>query len=301
MKPQFQHKLITSFMLWMDNYILTKGEAFRNISNHSLISNPDNTLPTQTVFSSAYKQWVFDSSVPNATVNNYISGLSDSNLDRSDHSDLKIDYNNGRVMFDSTNTSITTSTPLQANFSVKDFNIYVTNETEEDLIIESKYSANNRYSTLTESEPIPPYDIVTPAIFISFQDSQNTPFAFGGLDETSTDIRCVVFAENSYQLDGALSILNDSNKTTIAELDFEDYPLNEYGDLKTGSNSYNTSDADNNPYFNYTGLAATKNSHFFIEDVVVSKLSDKIKQKNNPNLFIGFVDFEISKHRNPRL
>ena len=301
MKPQFQHQLITSFTLWLDNHILTKGEAFRNISNHNLMHNADNTLADQTVFSSAYKQWVFDSSVPNATVNNYISGLGFPDLSRSLYNDLKIDYNNGRVMYDSSNQNITSSTALKVSFAVKDFNIYVTDETEEDLIIENKYNTNNRYSALTESTPVQPYSPVTPAIFVSFQESQNKPFALGGLDETTTDIRCVIFAENSYQLDGALSILNDANKKTIAQIDFEDYPLNEYGDLKTGANTYNLSDSYGNPYFNYTGLAATKNNKFFIEDVIVSKLSDRVRQKINPDLFIGFVDFEISKYRNPRL
>lgn len=301
MQPQFQHKLITSFTLWLDNHLLTKGQAFRNINNHTLIHKSDPTLTDQNIFSSAYKQWVFDSSVPNATVNNYVSGLGFTDLNRSLYSDLKIDYNNGRIMYDSSNTAITSSTKFQVNFAVKDFNIYVTDETEEDLVIENKYNTNNRYSSLTDSTPIEPYVPVTPAIFVSFQESQNKPFALGGLDETSTEIRCVIFAENSFQLDGALSILNDSNKKTIAEIDFEDYPLNEFGDLKTGANSYNLTDGDGNPSFNYTGLAASKTSQFFIEDVIVSKLSDRIKQKINPNLFIGFVDFEISKHRNPRL
>ena len=122
MQPQFQHKLITSFTLWLDNHLLTKGQAFRNISNHTLISNPDSTLADQTVFSSAYKQWVFDSSVPGATVNNYVSGLGFTNLNRSLYNDLKIDYNNGRIMYDSSNTAITSSTKFQVNFAVKDFN-----------------------------------------------------------------------------------------------------------------------------------------------------------------------------------
>jgi hypothetical protein len=301
MQPQFQHKLITSFSLWLDNHLLTKAQAFRNVTGQTLIYNADSTLADQTVFSSAYKQWVFDSSIPGATVNNYISGLGYASLHRALYSDLKIDYNNGRIMYDSSTSAITSSTSLKANFAVKDFNIYVTDESEEDLVIENKYKSNSRYSSLTESTAIEPYVPVTPAIFVTFQESQNKPFALGGMDETRTDVRCVVFAENSYQLDGALSVFNDATKSTFALLDFEDYPLNEYGDLKAGSETYNLSDGDGNPYFNYTGLAASKNSQFFIEEVIVSKLSDRIKEKINPNLFIGFIDFQISKHRNPRL
>ena len=37
-----------------------------------------------------------------------------------------------------------------------------------------------------------------------------------------------------------------------------------------------------------------------IEDVFVSKLSDRVKKKVNPNIFVGFIDFEVHKYRNPR-
>ena len=51
---------------------------------------------------------------------------------------------------------------------------------------------------------IAPYKQVVPAIFVNQNWSENEPFAFGGEDKTTTSIRCVVFAENTYQLDGAL-------------------------------------------------------------------------------------------------
>ena len=35
MKEQFQHKLTTSFFLWFDNFLLTKGEAFSNKTGES--------------------------------------------------------------------------------------------------------------------------------------------------------------------------------------------------------------------------------------------------------------------------
>ena len=33
MKPQFQHQVVTSFALWLDHIILSKGEAFQNIQS----------------------------------------------------------------------------------------------------------------------------------------------------------------------------------------------------------------------------------------------------------------------------
>ena len=38
MKPQFQHQVVTSFALWLDHIILSKGEAFQNIQSSFLSS-----------------------------------------------------------------------------------------------------------------------------------------------------------------------------------------------------------------------------------------------------------------------
>ena len=39
---------------------------------------------------------------------------------------------------------------------------------------------------------------------------------------------------------------------------------------------------------------------FHIENVTSSKLSDKINKRINPNIFVGFIDFELVKFRYPR-
>ena len=39
----------------------------------------------------------------------------------------------------------------------------------------------------------------------------------------------------------------------------------------------------------------------FIEDVQASKVSDKLTKTTNPDLYLGFVDFEVSQARFPRL
>lgn len=300
MKPQYSHKLMTSFALWMDNYLLTKGEAYKNISGHSLTYNADPQLPDKIIFSSAYKQWVYDSSVPGATVKNYISGAGYPTLSRQGQPDLKIDYDNGRIMFNDDNPVITYTSSISADFAVKDFNIYPTDVDEESLIIDSNYQENARYSSLTDSTGIAPYTPVTPAIFVSLADGRNEPFALGGMDESINEFRCVVFAENPYQLDGALSIFRDSKNEAISFLEFDDHPHTAYGDLKTGNNTYNQSDAYDNPTFYYTGLAAARADKVFVKDVYTSRMSNKLKEAINPELHIGFVDFIISDHRNPR-
>ena len=191
------------------------------------------------------------------------------------------DFDNGRAIFDS---SFGSNRQITGEYSVKDFNFYITNQTEEQLIIENKFDINNRFKQ--EASGITPYSQVVPAIFVNPELVENEPFAFGGEDKTSTNIRCVIFAENSYQLDGALSIFADSKNEVFSKLNFEDYPLNEFGDSTS---------------FNYKDLALSKTANFMhVERARVSKLSDRVNQGIDPSLFVGFIDFEVTNLRFPR-
>ena len=63
MKPQYQHELMTSFMLWFDHELLQKGEAYSNQTGVLYYDN-DSRLPSPyKAYSSPYKQWVNDSSI----------------------------------------------------------------------------------------------------------------------------------------------------------------------------------------------------------------------------------------------
>ena len=81
-------------------------------------------------------------------------------------------------------------------------------------------------------------------------------------------------------------------KRSFSQVEFEDFPVTEFGDIKTATYptgySYNQIENDNT------------SDLFHIEDVFVSKLSDRVKKKVNPNIFVGFIDFEVHKYRNPR-
>ena len=66
MKEQFVHTLTNSFMLWFDNFLLKKGEAFSNQTG-TFYHTPDDFLDDSYVpFSSPYKQFVTDSSIAGA-------------------------------------------------------------------------------------------------------------------------------------------------------------------------------------------------------------------------------------------
>jgi hypothetical protein len=282
MIEQFQHKVTNSFMLWFDNYLLQKGQSFSNKNEAFFYYNDDRLDDRFKPFGSPFKQWVNDSSIVGATIPSgvFING---SFTPRSNS--LIIDFNNGRAL----TSGVASSANVSGSFAVKDFNIYFTNEGEEDLIVDRKYKPNPRTFS-TPKKYIDPYDNVVPAIFISSQSIRNDPFAFGGEDTTKIEMKAVVMAENSYQLDGALSIFADSRNSTITPIPFPAHPETEYGDVKNGFYSYQDL---KNVYANELP--------FFIEDVTTSKLTDKARKSLVNDLFVGFIDFEIHQQRYPRL
>jgi hypothetical protein len=268
-------------MLWADNYLVEKAEAFTNYTSTFYPNESDDRLgPGLVSYSSPHKQWVYDSSIQGA---NIPSGVYHNGnfINRGDEG-LQFDFDNGRAIFDSTFGA--EETTISGSYAVKDFNFYITNQTEEQLIVDSKFDTNGRFKQ--DVSGIAPYKQVVPAIFVNPELSENEPYAFGGEDKTTTSIRCVVFAENTYQLDGALSVFADARNEVFAKLNFEDYPFNELGDV-TG--------------FNYKDFVSCKRYPLFhVEESRVSKLSDRVSKNIDPSLFVGFIDFEVTNLRFPR-
>ena len=290
MTPQYQHKLTSSFMLWFDNFLLTKGQAYTNTTGR-FYNYADERLPdVYSVFGSQYKQWVTDSSIAGATIpsgvyvgNTFYGRATGAN---NDSATRILDFDNGRALI----SGLATGSIVTGSFAVKDFNVYYSNDTEEDLIVEKKFIVNKRIGTDETVTYIEPYDQVVPAVYICNASSQNLPFAFGGMDQTVTNINAVVIAENTYQLDGILSIFNDSVDEVIVDIPFDEYPLREYGDLKTG-------------YYNYLDFKNQyiENEKYFVESVKVSKMNDKARKSLVNDLYVGFIDFDVSMMRYPRI
>ena len=279
MKEQFQHKLTTSFFLWFDNFLLTKGEAFSNKTGQLFYYEDPRLDSRYLAYGSPYKQWVTDSSIDGAKIPTGVSVVGSGTSGRNDG--VVFDFDNGRALFSGDNKNMT----VTGEFAVKDFNVYLTNDTEDDLIVENKYSINSRLPSGPFTY-IEPYDDVVPAIFLSTSQSENEPYAFGGMQETKVQAKAVVIAEDTYQLDGVLSIFMDSIDETITPIPMADYPITELGDLKANTYSYTGTTNDHTGQIN-----------FYINKVRTSKLSDRTRRELANELYIGFIDFDIDQHR----
>jgi hypothetical protein len=285
MKISFGHEATTSFTLWFEHHLLEHGEAYNNMTGNLFYIDDDRLPAGFERYSSAYKQWVTESGVGNgAFVPNDLSGAGTS-VDKEDPTNgYYIDFNNGGIVV--TGAAASANMNWSGAFSLKEFNIYNTNHTEESLVIEGKFDTNSRFTVIESG--IAPYDFVTPAIFINNEYIENEPFAFGGEDKTVMNFKSVVFAENLYQLDGVLSLFADTRNVAFSSVDFGAHPINEYGDIKTGKYSYDE-------------LATEYKSEIFnIERVNTSKISESIRSSISPSLYVGFLDFEVTKTRFPR-
>tara|TARA_R110002012_G_scaffold275042_1_gene461536 strand:+ start:156 stop:1004 length:849 start_codon:yes stop_codon:yes gene_type:complete len=278
MKEQFQHKLTTSFFLWFDNFLLNKGEAFSNKTGEFFYYDDPRIDSDYKAYGSPYKQWVTDSSITGATMPTgvYVGGSFSGRNDT-----VVLDFENGRALLGGNNTGLA----VTGEFAVKDFNVYMTNDTEEDLVVENKYVVNSRLPSGPYTY-IQPYDDVVPAVFISSSDASNTPFALGGLQDTKVNMKAVILAEDTYQLDGVLSIFMDSIDECITPIPMTGYPITELGDLK--DNSYNYTSVKDG----YSG-----DTKFYINGVTTSKLTDRDRKSLAHDLYIGFIDFDVQLYR----
>ena len=280
MIPQYIHTLSSSFSLWADHVLLKRGLAYVNKTGEFIHYN-DVRLPSGwNAWGSPDKQWVANSAVTGATVpsgvfiNSSFSGRS---------SGLILDYENGRIL----TSGISPSATITGSYSAKEINVYPTNQDEESLIVEkTQENANQKVGTSINTRYLPPYSQKIPAVFVNVQTQENTPFALGGMDLTVNKVNLVVMTKQPYELDGVLGLFADTADEIFKEIPFDSYPYTEQGDVKS--------------LYNYETLAAQSQEYYSIDEVKSSKATDSLRRSLGTQLYIGFVDMEISKPRYPR-
>src|SRR6478736_436654 len=281
MKETYSHKAVQSFALWFEHFLLNKGQAYQNYSG-SLYPTDDDRIDQDTyrTWSSPFKQWVYDSSVSGATICN---GVYDQSGQRGRNEGIIFDYNNGRIVV----TSGDSGTEFSAAYSIKDINTYVVDTEETKMIFDEAFHINSRYGMIPESG-VSPYGYAAPACFIMNPLTENKPWAFGGEQNTTNKFRAIVVSDDKFALDGCVSLFRDLGETIIPIVSLKDDPLNEYGDLKSGSYSYAQLAEDN------------KDDYMFLEKVTASKITSTQQTKLNPNLKYAIIDFYLSHPRVPK-
>ena len=288
MKVQFDHELQSSFYLWFDDRVtrIMSGINPDVSMTFDYYADTNDTPSSFDTYYSPYRQLLANGvGVPSGV---YINGVLNNQNTTDAGQYLLIDYNQGRVILDPTHYG--SSLTVSGDFSTKDFNVYMTNESEEELLIENTFILSSDSKTQLENANDLNVDhYVVPAAFITMSTSENKPFAFGGMDQTIFNIRTVVMADSNYGLDAMLSHFRDTKNTMLCNLNYSNFPFGEYFHVK-------------DPPYTYTGLINGKAKHVWIQDVKTSKLYDRNSVlKLSKGIKVGFIDFGLNIVRTPRV
>ena len=288
MKPQFDNQIMSSFLLWFDNKLLSKGEAYQNTTGQ-FYSVSDEYFGYET-YASTYSQIIGDASVSGVTIPTglYVGGTL-GNVGEGGVNGLQaIDYNNGRAYYGGEQLS-----DITGSFSIKDFNVFLTNSTEDEILFQTQYTNRNQISSVVPTG-LEAHTKTYPVVYLKNNGSFNEPFAFGGQDNTIMNVRAIVIADSQFDIDAIGSLFRDTKLINIPIFEASEMPFNQFG-------YYN-----NDTQYNYTGVTANKDESksIFLEDVSVARFDRVLEnevRKFNPNVYSTLIDFELNKIRFPRL
>lgn len=280
MQEFYNSRVITSFSLWLENRLATDAKLFVNQSG-TLYEVDDNLLPNgYCSLSSPSKQWVYNKDASDAIIP---SGITiDGNFLTRD-SGVMVDFNEGRFIIpESLKGSI-----YYSEYSVKEFNIYNASSEEVNMVFEGTFQINSRYK-ITQKSGVVPYSYTVPACFISQSNLNNDTFAFGGHEISKSKFRVIAVSDYDAAIEACISVCVDSKNKIIPLLYARDYPIDAFGDLKSGQ-------------FSYAELSNQRQDRYlYIDKVYASKITSNQALKLNPNLRYALIDFYLSEPRVPQ-
>ena len=299
MKVQYENKVMSSLLLFVDHEVVQKGDAYTN--HGSAFYKIDSLFSDYYVYASPYKQLVSDTSITGSVTPDILTGIFFSAPGTTEYTEGpmypqsgtppwgfdSINHMQGQLYFTG-NSDPVGGSGISGSYAVKDFSVFLTSMPEEQLLFETKLSLNPRTSDANPSTGMEAEAQSYPAIFIKDNGGGSEEFAMGGVEDTIVNARAIVLADSMFSLDAVCGILKDTVRKNMPIIEQSDLNLNALGAF-TGVN------------YNYTGSAI--GDYCFIDRVTVSKnIANRGDFENlNPNVFSAFVDFELHNHRMPRL
>jgi len=292
MKAQFDQNLLSSFYLWLENRLLKSDTKayLTGLSNNFRYVDFDDIPADMVGYQGEYRQLVAEYNID--TVNSgFFIGDDFITGDSSANGNVYTDYNNGRILFPSASG---TGLSVSGDYSVKEVNTYIAHDDDLDLLLHSDFIENGQSSPYFYSKDSLADEgaYFLPACFVSLASSENQEFSFGGEENTENRVRVMILTKDSYILDSVMSRLRDTVREKITHVPYEDFPY---------AYSYSVKDF---PY-TYDGMVTNQGDNAlcsYIDRVTASKVvSEALREKLNSNFSIGFLDFDLSTYRFPRL
>lgn len=277
MIPNYNHDLITSFGLWLDNRLLTLGEAYVNISGALYLQKESSVRGN--CYVSPYRSWVYDSCATGAIIASGAYTSSGQFLTAS--SGIVIDYINGRII-----TPHNWGPTLTAAYSRKEVNVYFSSSDEVDYVLEQ---VDNENQNLTY--PLTGFEgnaLAAPMIMLTNARETNDPFSLGGIEDSRNTFRAFLITNKNYLQEGISRLCTDSNDRTIPFCSYADAPIGSSGNLKGVNYNYCTG------IYDYYGCT----NGVYIDKVYSARMPSK--QNKNVTFYITSIEFDLSKIRQPR-
>jgi hypothetical protein len=289
LKTQFDHIILSSFYLWFESELLSaRSSAYISDLPNQFKAITAKDIPAGYIaYQGGYRQLVAESSIDSPNSGFYVNN----SFVSANASGFNVDYENGRIIVPAASGSSLAITGLCAT---KEVNTYISNDDEEQLILHGDFREVGQTTPYfyQQDDKLDEKTYFLPACFISLADSDNKPFSFGGEEDTQTRIRVAILTKDNYLIDGILSYFRDSARKCVYHVPYEDYPYGKFNSLKSYPYSYAALKAS-------LGDSPTRST---IEKVIASKITNPDLRKNLGKEFqIGFLDFDLSTYRFPRL
>lgn len=272
MKVQYDNRLMSSFMLFLDNQIQTRGFAYQNYSGQLY---PVNT-PYQGLYAYAapFRQLCNDTSISGANVMSgvYVNGtfvtVGQSGLSA-------INHTQGTVYF---TAPFSANTVVSGRYAIKDINIELTDLPESKLLFETKYVVKSKFNQTVSGLDS---DVrILPAVYLKMMDGDAAHAAFGGIKDNQIKLRAIIMAENEFQRIAVCNILKNlafSGFSVAASTPFD------YLGNFTGTN------------YNYNTLSVSTEGSPLITEVTVKNLSNLLADDyRNLGRTAAMADFTVS-------
>lgn len=238
MKASLETRIISNFMLYIDNALQKYGSAYQNYSGRLYPVQSD--IANRYAYSTPFKPLCNDTSIAGAQIMSgvYVNGtytpLGSGGL-------TEINHYKGVVYF---NTPLASSAVVSGNYAIKEFQVELADDTEWNLLFNRKYVNNNSLPQNISGLPIDAK--VLPIVYVVVKGQENKPFAFRKIDESRVELRCVILTDNEWQCVGASSILKNTFENHMPML--TGLPFNQNGTTTGQMFNYDTNLRDSGFY-----------------------------------------------------
>jgi hypothetical protein len=171
MDLQYNNLLLGSLMLYYENKILDKGNAYTNVTSQFYATTGD--FDGLYSYAAPFKPFVSDASIASNRMSGVYIGNTFHSLGSGEATLTGINFQEGLVYL-----TVEATGMVSGSYAVQDFFITSTAEAEDDLLFERKYHIRPKTSSQSGINALLPSEMTVPTIFFKMDKSNNKEYHF---------------------------------------------------------------------------------------------------------------------------